>query len=161
MGVAGGLGLEPAAKIPMGGSTVRGLRAAFTVTHLVPGGGLLAHEELGGGHTLAKHVGKTEAFLNYRLATEPYLDAASTFYNRQIAENVLSEHLDANVREISRWLARNSKTLVVHGRVPQPVGVVIVRNSPGLVRGLGIRLVLKRSAAMTMGYRIHTAMVER
>ena len=68
---AGHLGLELAAAIPVGGSAVRGLRAAGDVTHLVPGGGLMAHEGLDGGHTLAKHVGKSEEFLRNRLATEP------------------------------------------------------------------------------------------
>ena len=38
------LGLQLAAAIPIGGSAVRGLRAADNLTHLVPGGGLAAHE---------------------------------------------------------------------------------------------------------------------
>ena len=68
---AGSLGVELAAAIPVGGNAVRGLRVTAKVTHLVPGGGLMAHEGLDGGHTLAKHVGKSEQFLRHRLATEP------------------------------------------------------------------------------------------
>ncbi|MEO7260103.1 MAG: RNase A-like domain-containing protein [Jatrophihabitantaceae bacterium] len=155
------LGFELAAAIPIGGNAVRGLRAADNVTHLVPGGGLLAHEGLDGGHTLAKHVGKSESFLRHRLATEPHLEVASTFHNRQIAENALSRLLDVNTRGIQRWLGEGAKSLVLDGRMSHPVGVAIMREAAGPVEASGIRLVLKRSAAMTTGYRIHTAMVER
>jgi Bacterial CdiA-CT RNAse A domain len=62
---------------------------------LVPGGGLMAHETLG-GHTLARHVGRSENYLRHRLATEPDLTAASTFYDRQTAENALARVLHAN-----------------------------------------------------------------
>jgi hypothetical protein len=133
---------------------------AANITHLVPGGGLTAHQGLDGGHTLAQHVGKTEQFLRNRLATRPDLDAASTFLNRQVAESALSEVLGANAREISRWLAGNTKTLVLVARMSHPVGAVVGRKSAGPVLGRGIKLVLKRSSAFATGYRIHTAMVE-
>ncbi|HEY0167232.1 MAG TPA: RNase A-like domain-containing protein [Jatrophihabitans sp.] len=154
------LGLGLAAAIPIGGAAVRGLRAADNVVHLVPGGGLMAHEGLDGGHTLAKHVGKSEDYLRNRLATEPNLGIASTFHNRQIAESSLSQLLDANARGVERWLVDGSRSLVLNGRMPHPVGVAIIREAVGPVEASGIRLVLKRSATMTTGYRIHTAMVE-
>jgi hypothetical protein len=65
------------------------------VVHLVPGGGLMAHERIDGAHTLAKHVGKSEEFLRNRLATEPHIRGASTFYDRQTAENAISGLLEA------------------------------------------------------------------
>jgi hypothetical protein len=154
------LGLQLAAAVPIGGSAVRGLRAAGNITHLVPGGGLMAHEGLEGGHTLAKHVSKNEQFLRHRLATEPHLDIVSTFHDRQIAENALSQLLDVNARGIQRWLADGPRTLVLNGRMPHPVGVAIMREVAGPVQASRIKLVLKRSPAMTPGYRIHTAWVE-
>jgi uncharacterized protein YukE len=157
---AGSLGFELAAAVPVGGNAVRGLRSAAKVTHLVPGGGLMAHEGLDGGHTLAKHVGKSEAFLRNRLATEPHITAASTFYDRQTAEITLSAFMDANAAEIARWLPGGSKTLVLIGRAVHPVGPVILRGAPRPVEASGIRLVLKRNPTMSTGYRIHTAMVE-
>lgn len=155
------LGLELAAAAPLGGNAVRGLRTAAKVTHLVPGGGLMAHEGLEGGHTLAKHVGKSEEFLRNRLATEPDLDTASTFFNREAAENALSEVLEANAREIQRWLAHGPKGLVLTGRVPHPVGFAVLRGAAGPVEAAGIGLVLRRCATMSTGYRIHTAMVRQ
>jgi hypothetical protein len=130
------------------------------VTHLVPGGGLTAHEGLGGGHTLAKHVGKSEDFLRNRLATEPRIRAASTFYDRQSAETVLAAFLGANAAEIRRWLASGTRSLILTGRSSDPVGVALLRGVPGPVAASGIRMVLRRSATITTGYRIHTAMVE-
>jgi Bacterial CdiA-CT RNAse A domain len=153
------LGLEMAAAIPLGGNAVRGLRGTRGVTHLVPGGGLMAHEGLDGGHTLAKHVGKTEAFLRNRLATEPHIDAASTFYNREVAEESLSTVLYDNKRRIATWLSTPTKELILSGRAAEPVGVMTVRESSTVQEANGIRLVLRQSSRLAIGYRIHTAMV--
>ncbi|WP_408653275.1 RNase A-like domain-containing protein [Jatrophihabitans sp.] len=76
----------------------------------------MAHEGLDGGHTLAKHVSKTEEFLRNRLATEPGIKAASTFYDRQSAESALSEIIDANRSEIARWLRGGGFELIIQGR---------------------------------------------
>ena len=72
-------------------------------SRLVPGGGLTAHENAG-GHTLARHVGQTEAQLASRLANEP-VPIASSFTDRAIAEAAISEALDANQAAITAWLS--------------------------------------------------------
>jgi Bacterial CdiA-CT RNAse A domain len=82
----------------------------------------MAHEGLDGGHTLAKHVGKTEDFLRTRLATEPHIDAASTFYNREIAEEWLSAVLHDNQSKIVTWLSRSTKEFILWGRAAEPLG---------------------------------------
>jgi uncharacterized protein YukE len=156
---AGSLGLELAAAIPMGGGAFRAARAAEDVVHLVPGGGLAAHEGVEGGHTLAKHVGKTEAFLRHRLATEPHLRAASTFYDRQTAENAIAQLLDDNGSGVSRWLAGTERSLSVVGSMSQGVGTAITRTSAAPVEAAGVKVILKRSSSMPTGFRIHTAMV--
>jgi hypothetical protein len=143
---AGNLGFELAAAIPVGGNAVRGLRSAAKVTRLVPGGGLMAHEGLDGGHTLAKHVGKSEEFLRNRLATEPHITAASTFYDRQTAETTLSAFMDANAVEIAGWLRRSDFGITLYGRLLQPVGIVILRGETRPVESTGIRVVLRRSS---------------
>lgn len=158
---AAGLGMELAAALPVGGSAMRGLRATAEVTHLVPGGGLMAHEGLEGGHTLAKHVGKSEEFLRNRLATEPWVKAASTFYDRQAAEAALSTLLDENASKVARWKRGAEHELVIRGRASHPVGIVIPRAMARPVEGTGIRLVLRCSSDLSIGFRIHTAMVTR
>ena len=155
----GSLGLELAAAVPIGGSVFRGLRAAEDVVHLVPGGGLAAHEGLEGGHTLAKHVGKSPEFLRNRLATEPWINDASTFYNREVAENALSTVLYENRGKVATWLSTSKKELVLTGRADGAVGVVISRESGTPLPARGIRLVIRRNPVPTVGFRIHTAMV--
>lgn len=76
-----------------------------TVTHFVPGGGLMAHESAN-GHTLAKHVGQPEVFLRNRLAIEPWLDATSTFYNQG--------------SKIVIWLSSGQRDLIISGQALKP-----------------------------------------
>lgn len=153
------LGLEVAAAIPIGGTAVRGLRAADNVTHLVPGGGLIAHEGLDGGHTLAKHVGKTEEFLRHRLATEPGITGASTFYDRQVAEESVSGLLRDQAKTVNRWLAGGRRQLILFGTSPQPLGWLIRRGSAVATEEGGIKVILRRTSALGTGYVVHTAMV--
>jgi hypothetical protein len=152
------LGLQLAAAIPLGGPAVRSLRAADNVVHLVPGGGLMAHEGLGGGHTLAKHVGKSPEFLRNRLATEPHIPGASSFYNREVAEQSLSDLLKTHDRRIQSWLAGPKPTLAISAPSSRACGIVL---APGTnpIESSVIRVVLRRSDALGLGYRIHTAMV--
>ncbi|HST46650.1 RNase A-like domain-containing protein [Jatrophihabitans sp.] len=156
---AGNLGMDLAAAVPVGGGAVRGLRTAAKVTHLVPGGGLMVHEGLDGGHTLAKHVGKSEQFLRNRLATEPDLTAASTFYDRQTAESGISWTFKEHGVTLDRWLTGKVTTLILESTITRPVGVVIPRATGTLVHASGMRVIVKRSPLMVTGFRIHTAMV--
>lgn len=126
---------------------------------LVPGGGLMAHEGLQGGHTLAKHVGKSEQFLRNRLATEPEIKGASSFYDRQTAESSISWMFEEHRVTLNRWLARKTKTLTLESTMLRSVGVVIPRATGALVHARGTRIIVKRHPSMPMGFRIHTAMV--
>ncbi len=80
---AGGAAIGVAWKV---GSVAKG---AAPFSHLVPGGGLAAHEAAG-GHLLARHLGQTQADLAARLAAQPRLGAASTFASRAQAEAAIS-----------------------------------------------------------------------
>ena len=53
----------------------------------------LARDEAAGGHTLARHVGKTDAELRARLKAEPDISAASTYTDLETAERVVAEVL--------------------------------------------------------------------
>lgn len=153
------LGLELAAAIPIGGNTVRGVRVAEGVTHLVPGGGLMAHEGIEGAHTLAKHVGKSEEFLRNRVATERNMTAASTFYNREVAENSVAELLRVHDKWLRSWLAGTERKLVITDSVSRACGLVCLTPRGDPLHSSVIRVVLRRSDALGLGYRIHTAMV--
>lgn len=134
-------------------------RRGAEVVHLVPGGGLLAHEGVEGGHTLAKHVGKSLEFLCHRLATEPGITAASSFHSRQVAESAISSVLRSHDKEVRRWLAGPEDKLTVAGQTARPCGSVISRNRADPIESSAVRIALRRSPALGPGYRIHTAMV--
>ncbi len=151
------LGFELAAAIPLGGNAMRSLRAADEVVHLVPGGGLAAHEAAG-GHTLAKHVGKSEAFLRNRLATEPERWAVSTFYDRQVAENSISALIRANKPSVERWLGGQRRQLELSGEAQHGLGIVQRRGMPP-TEERGMRVILRKDKATGRGFYIHTAMV--
>jgi hypothetical protein len=55
---------------------------------------LNAHENVmgpGQGHTVAKHVGKNDNFLQNRLINEPQIPAAASFFNPAQAEAVIND----------------------------------------------------------------------
>lgn len=69
----------------------------------------LSADERRGGHTLARHVGKTDDELRARLARETRISAASTFTDRATAERVVAETLAAAGPRIARWVAREGR----------------------------------------------------
>jgi hypothetical protein len=73
-------GVNPTRLLKVLGIGARGARR--TRISKPPGGGLKGHEERG-GHTIEKHVGKTEGDLRARLRREPNIPAASAFTNRE------------------------------------------------------------------------------
>ena len=65
----------------------------------------LAGDEARGGHTLARHVGRTDAQLKDRLRREQ-ISAASTYTDRATAEGVIARTLAQQRARVDQWLAR-------------------------------------------------------
>ena len=59
-----------------------------------------------GGHTLARHVGKTDAELADRLGRERQISAASTYSDRATAERTVSAALESAGGKLSSWRRR-------------------------------------------------------
>ena len=80
-----------------------------------------------GGHTILKHVGKTEAQLRARLAAERDIKAASSFTTLGQAERAISSGLRANAALIQAWAKGQSmgKTLRVTHDTRSIVGQTI------------------------------------
>jgi uncharacterized protein YukE len=152
------LALQAAAAIPIGGTAFRSLHAGEDLIHLVPGGGLLTHETAG-GHTLAKHVGKTTDFLRNRLAIEPDIRAASAFYDREVAEMSISALIFKEDSRVARWLSTGGYQLRLDGRMEESIGYLIPKGSMTASPASGLRVILRRNSSMGSGYLIHTAMV--
>jgi len=65
-------------------------------------------DELKHGHTLSKHVGRSDAELIERLRSEPELASASTWTDKETAERCVGMALAHHDEEIAAWLRRKS-----------------------------------------------------
>lgn len=66
----------------------------------------LAEDERFGGHTLERHVGRTDNELRARLARERGIAAASTYTDAETASTVVGAALAQSARRITNWAAR-------------------------------------------------------
>jgi len=83
----------------------------------------LTRDEGRGGHTLERHVGKTDAELRDRLQSED-VSAASTYTDRAVAEMAVSAAIRENFDKINGWLQRpgGHSNLVLDYDSNSPVG---------------------------------------
>jgi len=82
-----------------------------------------------GGHTIAKHVGKTEAELRARLVAEPRRQFASTFKSLDCAERVIYRAPRSNKRAIEAWAktARPFETREFYYTAGDTIGSALLR----------------------------------
>lgn len=59
-----------------------------------------------GGHTLDRHIGKTDEQLIERLRHEPDISSASTYTDRETAERVVGAALASDGSAFEKWRAR-------------------------------------------------------
>lgn len=89
---------------------------------LAPGGGLDAHEAMG-GHLLKRHVGKTEKELLDRFINEPKIIISSAFFKQAVAEEAAAATITANQEKITFWLAAIPPKLVITSTMNAPAGL--------------------------------------
>ncbi|MFN8507167.1 MAG: RNase A-like domain-containing protein [Dehalococcoidia bacterium] len=63
----------------------------------------LEADEARGGHTLSRHVGRTDDELRDRLRREPDISAASTYTNQDIAERAVGQAIRDDRTKITSW----------------------------------------------------------
>ncbi|MBK8560826.1 RNase A-like domain-containing protein [Candidatus Amarobacter glycogenicus] len=98
----------------------------------------LSIDEARGGHTLARHVGKSDAELLARLKAEPDISAASTYTDRATAERVVAQVITKKRAEIEKWEARDGSRTNLALRLA--LGVVIGRSiEQGETRAVEVR----------------------
>ncbi|MBK7725793.1 MAG: hypothetical protein IPI33_11300 [Dehalococcoidia bacterium] len=98
----------------------------------------LSIDEARGGHTLARHVGKSDAELLARLKAEPDVSAASTYTDRATAERVVAQVITKKRAEIEKWEARDGSRPNLALRLA--LGVVIGRSiEQGETRAVEVR----------------------
>ena len=97
----------------------------------------LSIDESMGGHTLSRHVGKTDAQLAERLRVETQISAASTYTDRAAAERSVGAALAGAGTKLSNWQRRVGRrpNLVLYFEDPsrKPIGRSLIRSRPTAV----------------------------
>lgn len=86
--------------------TSTGAAGTTTASAVSPGPTMvrdLSLDEAQGGHTLERHVGKSDAELAARLKAEPDISAASSYFDRTTAERSVSAVLVKKAAEMEKW----------------------------------------------------------
>ncbi|WP_350305693.1 RNase A-like domain-containing protein [Photorhabdus viridis] len=110
-----------------------------------------------GGHTLAKHVGLSEQELRARLLT---ISRASTFYNQDVAEQVISKALKANSIHLENWAKYalpEGITAPIEYVSSTSIGFGITRGSRYIDKLYKVKVILKYSEYNGQPYYILTA----
>jgi hypothetical protein len=107
----------------------------------------LERDERRGGHTLDRHVGRTDAELQERLQRERNISAASTWTDRLTAEEVVAEALRAERRRIESWMRRGERrpNLALHYDAGRDIGRSLRRSENQAVPCTSAVIVLKAS----------------
>ena len=125
-----------------GAFAVEAKLAGGAFSPIVEGGGLVAHEGAGLGHTISKHIGQSQAALSARLVAEPNIAGASTFVARTEAEAALSSVMTQRSSEIASWVAAGANGTKPFSGVFSG-GVVLARGAVAPTVGTGARVVLR------------------
>lgn len=88
----------------------------------------LSRDEASGGHTLKRHVGRSDQQLRERLERE-HIAAASTYTDREMAEAAVGAALEQDRARIEQWLARTGghPNLVSEYDADRPLGRTLHR----------------------------------
>src|SRR5262249_27585662 len=97
----------------------------------------LSQDESMGGHTLSRHVGRTDGELRERLRVEPQISAASTYTDRGTAEHAVGAAIAEAGRSLEAWTSRRGRrpnlVLDYTDRSGQPLGRSYARGQPSSV----------------------------
>ena len=95
----------------------------------------LSRDEERGGHTLRKHVGRTDDELRQRLEREHNISAASTWTDRGAAEETVAAALQAERGKIENWQRRGERrpNLALHFDVGHEIGRSLLRGATEVV----------------------------
>jgi hypothetical protein len=117
-------------------------------------------QDAAGGHTIERHVGKSETWLRNRLEKDPKMEDenfCSSFRNEAIANRVQGRFVKQNRTMLERWLKNNEshilKTEVV---MREPVGIVVERGKSGASETRTSRVVVIRDSS-AQGWHILTS----
>jgi hypothetical protein len=163
---AGRIGLSLDIAVPFG---IAGMVKAARVSSVTLGRiSLIRHEATManprlGGHTIARHVGRTEAQLRERLKLEPGIRIASSFSNVEMAEWSISYVMQRNASKVKAWVisGNDGSRLDLIEKVGRDVGYGVVRQTGEFQKLDRVFIVLKRERYNGMPYYILTSYLGR
>jgi hypothetical protein len=105
----------------------------------------LSRDEGRGGHTLRKHVGRSDDQLRERLQHERNISAASTWTDRAAAEETVGAALREERGKIEKWTRRGERrpNLALHFDVGHEIGRSLVRGAAQAVPCTSAVIVLR------------------
>lgn len=109
----------------------------------------LGWDEKQGGHTLTRHVGRSESELAERLEREAGVAAASSFADRATAEAVVGATIAREEGRIASWMRRDKENLALdyRGESGVTIGQVLLRGASGSRPAADARVVLRKRGA--------------
>ena len=113
------------------------------------------HEEYG-GHTIERHVRKSDAWLRNRLTTDPNIPAASTFRNESIANRTNGQFVKQNKDAINEWLKGGGYDFKGTVTMPAPIGSVIERGETNSTESHTAEVIILRDNS-NQGWHIRTS----
>jgi hypothetical protein len=105
----------------------------------------LGRDEQRGGHTVARHVGRTDEELRERLARERNISAASTWTDLETAETVVGHALAAERSRVESWMRRGfpRANLALHYNAGRVIGRSLRRSDAQAVECSSAVIVLR------------------
>lgn len=105
----------------------------------------LERDEERGGHTLRRHVARTDAQLEERLRRERNISAASTWTDRETAEETVAGALRAERGRVEGWMRRGypRANLALHYSAGRPIGSSLRRGASAAVMCTDAVIVLR------------------
>ena len=160
-GIASIIVLFQSAITPVSAQHISSIPGQTTVAFApgIPGGGLDFHEAAG-GHTLEKHIGKTEAELAQRLASDKRISAASSFTYRSVAESAIAEAMEEKKSAIDSWVKKGTNRYTIKYDTHKIIGITLARRASKATSTSRLKIILKRSTKLSPGYFIFTAYPE-
>ncbi|MBM7644573.1 hypothetical protein JOD45_000766 [Scopulibacillus daqui] len=110
------------------------------------------------GHTLARHVGKSDHELEARIRKD-HISAASTYYDKETATKAVQEALRIHDKKINNWLNHSNRNrLVLKTHHSFAVGKAVLRSDMEVHPQLHDTItVLQKDPSGKLGYKIITS----
>ena len=110
------------------------------------------------GHTLERHVGKTDEQLKERLRTDN-VSAASTYYDKETETKAVKDSLKQHEKEKKKWLKESKENrLVLNTKHNFAVGKTVLKKDMRVKDGLRNTVtVLQRDKGSQLGFKIITS----